>query len=184
MKYCPECGSKIKEGNKFCPECGTHIAKEKIEQKKEHKARTESKDIKICTIIFGILSALIIIVGIFFIGIAVWNWAVYTPPTAEEIAQQNIVFHTSGAPYYLMGSIPFLIFGIFGLIGTKKIWKCKKSGGVIALIFSIIGIIAASLFLFLASWIKFLPTMILHFIVLILNIALLIFTIRCWKKLN
>ena len=72
MKYCPECGSKIKERDKFCPECGKDIAKNETEQKKKHKISTKSKDIKICTIIFGILSVSIIIAGIFLVGTAIW----------------------------------------------------------------------------------------------------------------
>lgn len=87
VKYCPECGNKVIEGNKFCPECGSSLnlqlkddeTEVEIKNKTVNEVEVEEKIVKraeiskaiyIIPLVIGILT-LVIFIGIFFILLAI-----------------------------------------------------------------------------------------------------------------
>jgi len=127
-KFCHKCGSEISIDAKFCPVCGARQLTFEVYDISE-KGERRSVYIGIAAFMSGFFGVLEFIggLGFLFFGSAALKIPV---PLFNLLA---------GAMCYIL-AFPLVLFGILDLIAAFLLWDCKKSGGIIALISSILGI--------------------------------------------
>jgi len=158
-KFCDKCGSEISVDSRFCPVCGARQTIFASDLPRERDGRPVSIGIAaVLSGLFGILE--------FFFGITL----LFLGSVALGIPVPLLNF-LAGAFYYIV-AFPFVLLGVLDMIGSAFLWDCKKSGGVIVIISSIVGCLLS---------IPFYP---LSVIDIFINIVMILLVSAGWSKLK
>ena len=146
-KFCHKCGSEIPFESKFCPVCGEkQVLSDQFRRAFEMqvvdrqtsplKKKARPTSITIASILSALFGAFELLGSVIFLFLG--SFAFLLP-----IPILNILV---GYLYGLIGVL-VLIFAILDILAGVLMWDCKKSGGILALISSIAGIILEAFFL-------------------------------------
>lgn len=145
MAFCSKCGAQVEDGQKFCPSCGAQLdaAPEAQSEKKEQgnvdlsekisaalnsgadkTSQFDEKDIN-DNKVFALLSY--------------FSWLVLIPIFAAKDSK-FARFHANQGIMIAVFELVLFIIGLIPVLG----WIVKFVGGIIAVIFSLMGIIAAA----------------------------------------
>ncbi|MEM1976950.1 MAG: zinc ribbon domain-containing protein [Nitrososphaerota archaeon] len=144
--YCMRCGKESSSTYRFCPNCGYPLIRLKRPRPLEPLERPASiAAASIMCFVFGALDLLLVIPAIIFAGIieAAVAQGFRQMPGLEAL---QIPIQMIGSFLMILGILS-LIFGVLYIIAGYFLWQSRRTGGYMAIILSIIGILSS-----IATW--------------------------------
>ncbi len=158
--FCPNCGGELPSDANYCPMCNTVI-------KPSHSITLGRPGvITAASILSGIMGGCSIIGAIAcFLTAGVVRSE--TPNTPEQLLGMMVTLELMIAI-----GVVLLIFGVLCLLSCNRLWKCRRSGGILGIALGVLGIVI-SVPLSIGSAIGIIP-----------SIALIVLILMGWRSLN
>ena len=130
--FCPGCGAPTSPIAEICVKCGARLVK-------EEKARRPAP-ITAASILSWVLGGFSLLGALILFPLA-FLWAQILPEI-PEIPEMPFWGLITPALFIALGVIA-LIFGALYVVAGLRLWKCKRSGGIIGIVIAALGIISS-----------------------------------------